>query len=137
MVVASACPDLAVLQQLSLGSLPPEEVERLAEHCEHCARCVQTMHSLKTQDTLVKALAAQATNPHGVRTPVVEALIARLKATPPAAPATADHTRTQTSPSPAALSAGTDRDVYDFLAAPQAPGELGRLGGYPVLKVLG
>ena len=69
MAVASACPDLAVLQQLALGSMPSEDVERLAEHCEHCERCIQTMHTLKTQDTLVEALAAQATDAGGVRVP--------------------------------------------------------------------
>src|SRR5205823_6361296 len=30
-----------------------------------------------------------------------------------------------------------DRELYDFLTPPQAEGELGRLSGYPVLKVLG
>ncbi len=32
---------------------------------------------------------------------------------------------------------GKDRDLYDFLAPPQEPDELGRLGHYRVLKVLG
>jgi predicted Ser/Thr protein kinase len=30
-----------------------------------------------------------------------------------------------------------DRELYEFLAPPQGPGEVGRLGGYAVLKVLG
>src|SRR3954452_21504699 len=33
--------------------------------------------------------------------------------------------------------AGLDRLAASFLAPPQQPGELGRLGGYRVLKVLG
>src|SRR5262245_26989543 len=42
-------------------------------------------------------------------------------------------TRRDTSkPSPA-----VSPELYDFLAPPQAPDELGRLGGYRVLKVLG
>jgi serine/threonine protein kinase/WD40 repeat protein/DNA-directed RNA polymerase subunit RPC12/RpoP len=31
----------------------------------------------------------------------------------------------------------TDRELYDFLAPPEQPGELGRIGGYRVLRVLG
>jgi formylglycine-generating enzyme required for sulfatase activity/DNA-directed RNA polymerase subunit RPC12/RpoP len=38
---------------------------------------------------------------------------------------------------PAASEAGHESSLTDFLAPPQQPGELGRLGGYRVLKVLG
>jgi serine/threonine protein kinase len=36
-----------------------------------------------------------------------------------------------------AIPPGTPREAYDFLSAPQAPDELGRLGPYRVLSVLG
>jgi hypothetical protein len=41
------------------------------------------------------------------------------------------------SPHPSEKHAGKKRESTDFLAPPQAPGELGRLGGYRVLEVLG
>src|SRR5262245_11175956 len=41
------------------------------------------------------------------------------------------------SPEPARVGAAANRADFDFLAPPQAPGEIGRLGSYRVLKVLG
>src|SRR4051812_10064407 len=39
--------------------------------------------------------------------------------------------------SPQPKEASGDKDVYDFLAPPQGTDELGRLGAYRILKVLG
>src|SRR5690349_14271036 len=105
MVAVSACPEVEVLQQLALGQMPPAEVERLAQHCEHCERCIQLLHSLKAEDTLVEAMAAQGTVPErppdpasalftSIPLPVpprppdpaVDALIERLRRLPPVGP---------------------------------------------------
>jgi serine/threonine protein kinase len=63
------------------------------------------------------------------RTPVPAALpgVAPAPPPPPAPPAAAN--------APPAPSAG--RELYDFLSTPQAADELGRLGGYRILEVLG
>ena len=45
--------------------------------------------------------------------------------------------RLRTTRSNAQPPSDTDKELYDFLAPPQAPDELGRLGPYRVLKVLG
>src|SRR5262249_46408227 len=45
--------------------------------------------------------------------------------------------RTETSPGPAPAPGGTTAGSFPFLGAPQAPDEIGRLGGYRVLRALG
>ncbi|HEV3262983.1 MAG TPA: protein kinase [Gemmataceae bacterium] len=140
MAVTFACPDVQVLQQLALGQMPPEEVERLAEHCERCERCIRVLHTLKAEDTLVEAMAAQRTTPDRPREAAVDVLIERLRQAPPAAPDAGLTTTSADTPLPplnARPPAEQTQDVYDFLAPPEGPGETGRLGGYRVLKVLG
>jgi hypothetical protein len=113
--VSAACPDPRALPDLALGRLPPDEVERLAGHCERCARCTEALQALPTQDTLVEAVAAQATRAGRPRDEAAEALIERLKQVPAPAPV----------------------DLNGLLGPAQAPDELGRLGPYRVLGVLG
>jgi hypothetical protein len=141
MPVASACPDAQTLQQLALGRLPPEEVERLAGHCEQCERCTQALQALPPRDTLVEALAAQATVGDAPPGEAVTALIERLKARRPAAAATDTAAtlpgRPNAGPPPAPTGDEPTGELYDFLAPPQGPGELGRLGPYRVTAVLG
>src|SRR5262249_41393007 len=40
-------------------------------------------------------------------------------------------------PPPTAGNESIDRELYDFLASPEQPDELGRIGGYRALRVLG
>src|SRR5262249_29556412 len=84
---------------------------------------------------LVKTLRAPAVAEGEPTSPIVEDLIERLCRRSP-------HERSrETSLSgeacPAPLDAEATQDVYDFLAPPEGPGEIGRLGPYRVLRVLG
>ncbi|MGH7226156.1 MAG: serine/threonine-protein kinase, partial [Gemmataceae bacterium] len=139
--IASACPDVSVLQQLALGRMPPQQMERLAQHCEQCPRCLQLLHSLKAEDSSIGALAAQgaAADPSG--NSVVNALIERLKRLPP--PSSLELTKpfaeavTSSGEAVAAQVVEGNRAGDILLAPPQSPDEIGRLGGYRVLKILG
>jgi WD40 repeat protein/serine/threonine protein kinase len=115
----SSCPDVPVLEQFLLGQVPPDEAQWLARHVEECGRCVETLHNLQANDTLIesmRAAAAAATPPGGV-------WVDRVMA----------HARDLTgAPTPAGFG-----EACDFLAPPQGPDELGRLGSYRVLRVLG
>ena len=147
-MVIGVCPDTLALQQLALGRMSPAEVERLAAHCEQCERCLVALQQLRVHDTLVEAMSAQATAGDDAPSAVVVALIDRLKALRPVL-ATADDevtraTLTDPTPSsddrpPASVAERTEftPDVYNFLRPAQEPGELGRLGNYRILKVLG
>ena len=123
-------------------------MERLARHLEECGRCGETVDRLLDQGTLVETLRSRAEAAGGNESDVVGRLMARLRALP-SRPAAPDETTapeipaarlsadTPPPPGPAARGVETTQEVYDFLAPPQGPGELGRLGGYRVLKVLG
>jgi WD40 repeat protein/serine/threonine protein kinase len=147
MVVAPGCPDPAVLEQLALGRLAPEEVERLADHCEHCPRCVQALQRLRAEDNLVEAMRSQAAAGGTPLPESVRRLMQGLKRLRPAGgrPVPTEEGTTRSGAGPAS-SGDTPTEpappehapeLYDFLAPAQGPGELGRLGGYRVLKVLG
>jgi WD40 repeat protein/tRNA A-37 threonylcarbamoyl transferase component Bud32 len=137
--------------------MAPAEVEPLAEHVEKCDHCTLTLDGLKGQDTLVEAMSAQATMEERP-SEVVDNLIRRLKAAPPAETVSGEHTLASISPDPATEShlgkqavasqpwsapeaAGAapemTQEFLTFLAAPEGPGELGQLGGYRVLTMLG
>jgi WD40 repeat protein/tRNA A-37 threonylcarbamoyl transferase component Bud32 len=151
MTAAVDCPDLAVLEQLAVGAMAPAEVERLAQHCEQCVRCVGLLHGLRTKDTLVEAMASLRTPPESAADPVVAELIVRLKRTPPpVGPALLQEGDLTAGPTPPTHSTGdtpspdishqrpeATQELYAFLSPAQGPGELGRLGPYRVLEVLG
>ncbi|MBI1902769.1 MAG: protein kinase, partial [Planctomycetia bacterium] len=136
------CPAQEKLHLLMLGVLPAAETERLAAHLEACATCTAQARQLQSQDTLVEAL-------HDARTIMAElpqddavrSLIERLRALPASGGAAADtgvdNVPTDTPRVDAGGAAGSDRELFDFLAPPQSPDELGRLGPYRVLKLLG
>ena len=136
MAIVSACPDAAVLQQLAMGRMSPHEVEHLAKHCEQCPRCIQVLHTLKADDTLIEAMAAQSTTPHQACADAVHSLIERLKQMPSPVPAPElSATIGAESTPPASIECTQASDIA--LAPPQAADEIGRLGGYRVLKMLG
>jgi WD40 repeat protein len=142
MAVAVACPDVQVLQQLLLGRMPPDEVERLAKHCEQCPKCIAVLHTLKADDTLVEALAAQKTNPDQPLEPGTSALIERLQRVRPLGPpreldVTVGDGDTPSASGPAEASTDATHEGFAFLSPSQGPGEMGRLGGYRVLSLLG
>lgn len=139
-----ACPNLDQYQQLSLGQLSDIEKESLLSHLEYCDACAQKLMTLPEQDTLV-ALLRQADTLHGAGSKgVIAQLVERLskmrpeqvpagakpQATAPGAPK-AENTIDQP-PADAAK-----KPTYEFLAPAQAPDELGRLGPYRVLEMLG
>lgn len=136
MAAVSACPDRHVLQQLALGHLPSDEVDRLAEHIEHCAACVKVLDAVRSSDTVIDAM--QASSVVEKPDPRVSELIEQLRRKPPSPDATA---ALQASSAASVVSSGArtefGEESYDFLAPAAGPEEIGRLGGYRILKVLG
>src|SRR5207249_460885 len=138
-----SCPDAQHLQQFVLGQLPEPEAEGIEQHLSQCGRCSQTLHTLTAEDTFVETLRAQAAASQQPLDERTQGLIQRLKGV---APAGSDQTQAATvaaGPAPQAYATqaptqaegpaprpgeGAAVEVYDFLAPPQAPDELGRLG---------
>ena len=115
-----SCPNEGELNRLLRGDSSPDAANAFAEHLEECVRCADAVDSSLTGDTLAEALQAQATPLDTPPRPLIQALIQRLGRLRPEASAAP----------PSAVG-------YSFLAPPQAPDEMGRLGCYRILTVLG
>jgi WD40 repeat protein len=144
MAAISACPDAPRLQQLLRGLVTDREAAPLEEHLVYCATCLQTLRSLPVEDTLCETAGrvgwVEGRDPPSACPAVGAAatadLIRRLKALRPSG-AAGDTPTSAPTPSPEPGSQQPVPETYDFLAPPQLPGELGRLGSYRVLQVLG
>lgn len=128
-----SCPDERTLQQLVLGLLPAADAEVLARHLEQCDRCAATVHSRPVEDTLVAAARAQAPSQPHFENEAVDTLIGRLSGLWTA------QERSPDGPQPPSGGAAADQAaaIAGLLTPPLAPDELGRLGHYRVLKVIG
>ena len=114
-----------------LGLLPDGASEQVKEHLHECESCIATLAELGAGDTLIAAMRAQpivALELAGYREQV-EAVVGRW-----IAPG-----RVELDVVPAGSSADerTSEEAIDFLAPAQAADELGRLGNYRVLRMLG
>jgi WD40 repeat protein/serine/threonine protein kinase len=128
----TSCPKPDEYYRLAVGQLPPAEVERLAQHLEQCASCAEAVQALHVEDAFLEdaraaRLDAEGMPPGTLGSSVVERLCSLRPPDDPYRTAPPGETP------PPQEAAG----AYDFLAPPEAPGELGRLGPYRVLKVLG
>lgn len=128
-----ACPTPDVLQQLVLGFLPAEEVEPLATHVEQCASCSDVLQTLNDSDALTDDLRrpVQDTTPADV----VSGLVERLSLLVEPSPASA--TGIVGGLPPMAPAGELTEEALTFLAPPQQGDEIGRLGPYRILRVLG
>jgi hypothetical protein len=136
MSATEPCPDPRDLELLLLGQLPEPQADSLERHLLACDSCVRRLRGHRHGDRLVEALRGQAADPRQTADASVEALMKRLltEGRPWAEPVTVTpgHGRpARTSPEAVA------QDVRALLAPPRAEGELGWLGRYRVLKVLG
>ena len=135
MNVMTACPDLAGLREYLLGRMSEAPAAAVEAHLAECAACRKLLPTVPAEDDLVADFRSQAGSPEPAG-----ALLDRLagdlrgRLLPPDAttPADADSMAAAT-PSPLE---GTPEWGLS-LAPPQQPDEIGRLGGYRILKELG
>jgi serine/threonine protein kinase len=137
MTVASRCPDAQQLQQLLLGRLGEEAAASLEQHVEQCRRCGRLLPRLPAEDTLVEAMRSHtrvALQPADRQ--VVRGLLPRLHRLRTAGPAA--HATAVDQPDSADRSPGhSNQAVLDLLNPPRRADEIGRLGPYRVLNLLG
>ncbi len=130
------CPSRDDLQRLLEGVLPSSEAERLEEHLLSCPHCTAAVPTVQGGDTLAEAIRSLGSAPATPESEPVEQLITRLESLCAAEAAAAASNQTAQWPAGrAALDAA--EGPRDILAPPQGPGEIGRLGGYRVLEILG
>jgi eukaryotic-like serine/threonine-protein kinase len=129
MTQALSCPDAKELGRFLLGHLSPDGSRQVESHLSECQVCQATMHSVEANDTLVEAVRARASAGPMPETEAVADLVSRLKEmTPPPARAETEVDVPRDTEKP---------DLSEILAPPQGPDEIGRLGTYRVLRLLG
>src|SRR5262245_51137970 len=122
----TSCPGPLVWQQYVLGLVEEADQQALEAHLENCPACLERLGRLPAEDTLVADLRGGLTVADEPQDAVVDQVIraaAELAAGETQVPAGGQ-------PQPAA-------EALDFLALPQEAGELGRLAGFRVLRLLG
>jgi eukaryotic-like serine/threonine-protein kinase len=128
MASTGPCPDDQALLRFALGLGSEEEAEPWERHLAGCPNCLARLSKLRAEDQFVEALHAQAEGTEPAD-PAVATLMRRLGNLPaPAGLASA-----ATLPPSDSL----DAEVLRVLGPAQAPDEIGRLGSYRVLRVLG
>src|SRR5262245_17474325 len=127
---SSNCRQPEDLQRFLLGQLAAADAEQVQKHLTACPRCLDTISHLQASDTLVDAFRAQAQAAAPVEAEAVARLINRLGGL---SPISCTHEGEAISPGG---QAETDSPAA-ILAPPQAADEIGRLGHYRVLSVLG
>ncbi len=138
MPMTRACPDLARYQCLASGLLSSPENEALLSHLASCDACAQRLEGLVHKDTLVELIRQAQTDGETPQPETVARLVERLRKLRPkveaaAETAAAEPTGSERRPGPDGPEAG----LCECLAPAQSPDELGRLGPYRVLQVLG
>jgi serine/threonine protein kinase len=136
MLKAQSCPEGPLLQQFLLGQLPTDEIENWAQHVEQCGRCVEKLAGFQINDGLVETMAAAAVAREEPPAQILDGLVKRLSAlwsrlTPHATEDGQPETPQESS------SGSLTPEPCDFLAPAQQPDEIGRLGPYRVLQLLG
>jgi len=161
-MVILSCPTDARLVQLVLGGISEQEAAALEKHVLECAHCMgKLQNQLKAHETDVDAQGGE-TLPHDIASgAVVDRLINDVIALHPEEPPEPElrlgKTPANESPSLVAKTpidssvSGSDdsscddavagpkysEELTDFLAPPQAADEIGRLGAYRILSILG
>ena len=152
------CPGTATLEALLLGRLDENQADPLEEHLLACPRCATKARTVVSQDTLVDAMRKYRPRP-AEDLEAVGRIVERLRsvAESSASASAVEIESAQSSVERAAGEAGLfgrlaqvvaqerkepssdnpDAALYDFLEPAQSVDELGRLGPYRVLRIIG
>jgi len=135
----SACVGAADLREYLLGRMSEPTAAAVETHVASCPECRKLLPTIWAEDDFVADFRDQAGRPQpknalldrlaGDLYGLLRSLPTDRNVTPPAA--------AEATPAPGGLTAENAEDVRSLLAPPREPDELGRLGEYRVLKVLG
>jgi serine/threonine protein kinase len=133
------CPTADEYRRLAWGQAQPLEAEPLLTHLESCEGCGRLFGSIPEHDPLADLIRhAGARLDVGVSKSIAQLIdrLSRLGLESAAAPGAMAHGLTPTQILPE-VGEPPARGLYNWLDPPEAEGELGRLGSYRVLQVLG
>ena len=126
------CPDPEVLEQLLLGRVPSEEAVDLEDHLAVCEQCAERAGAINSEDELIVAMQAKQLPPEDDGR--VSALIDQLREVSAEAQ-TSRLGETQAGAGQPAVAALDE--LSELLDPPVEADEIGRIGQYHVLDVLG
>jgi len=135
---SAICPSSEDLERLAMGRVADGEAEQLAEHVLGCPRCAAKLEAGPLPDSLLAAI--RKLDPLAEPTPLtgLGSLIERIEGLPHAVDGdAAPHACTTPWLSGGETIPAGDPGVRDLLDAPQRADELGRIGDYRVLGVIG
>jgi WD40 repeat protein/tRNA A-37 threonylcarbamoyl transferase component Bud32 len=138
MQAVSTCPEPASLQDYLLGRVTEATAAAVEKHLASCPQCRTRLPRLQAEDDFTASFRAEARTPDP-SDPQLERLAERVRALLRAAPAGDDTTppAAEASAQTPALVGETTPDKNPSLLPAQLPDEIGRLGGYRILKELG
>jgi serine/threonine-protein kinase len=129
--LASFCPDPIHWKELLIGQLPEGQRAALHHHLESCSRCQRRLDELVAGKDLWSGVARQLRDEPQPPGPGLKRVVDDLKKF-------MDDLKKEANlpPTSEELKSG-DEASLSFLAPPNKPGQLGRLGSYEVLEVIG
>ncbi len=138
MVATARCPDRSQLERFLRADLPDEDASGVDCHLAQCDSCASSIHEISSEDPLIKALRGGPSDPtEGRVDTLAEGFCRALPGllAPGRSPETTDLAPAPCSPDGPGM--GVTEEVFDFLAPPEGPGEIGRLGPYRVTGPIG
>jgi WD40 repeat protein/serine/threonine protein kinase len=142
MVGTSPCPGREDWQRFLLGQLAEGETATLEQHLSGCGNCLGTVQALRPRDAFVETVRVGGKAGGAPTDEADPALIERLcrmggQSRGEETPSGEGAADTPPPPRPGSPAREETGEPYDFLAPPRGPGEVGRLGHYRVVNVLG
>ena len=131
MNATSTCSSLDVLQEYLLGRMPDDSAAALEQHLASCLECQKRLPTIAAEDDFVTGFRGQANTPQPSG-PDIERLVERLSGLVQTLPSGQDVTAP-----PPSLDPEATQELPQTLGPPQQADEIGRLGGYRILKELG
>jgi serine/threonine protein kinase/TolB-like protein len=130
------CPDADALRHYVLGQISDVQAQPLENHLSGCEGCVEALQTIEGDDVLTLLMRSQQPPPHDAAT---DDLMQRLKALGQSKQTTTSvfGQGTNTSTDPQLPKTPVPEELAHFLAPAQAEDEVGRLGPYRVLRMLG
>jgi|GEM_PF-479670 len=136
MAAVLTCPDVQTLEQFFLGHIPEPQLGELIQHFDGCSLCLAALQTLQPLDTLAQTAASLGRLADPGSNVLVQSLMRKLRQMNAEMTHEQHPTADSSSPAEHTEPGGGELDIT-FLAPPQTPDELGRLGPYRILSVLG
>lgn len=142
-----SCPDPETLRHLASGQLPESQAVTLNEHIQQCSSCTQLLSSENGGSMVGHRHEVAGYNSAAVGPKPVLTVVEQIQPFRPSPNSIIPNAVEGDSMAPLPPANGADSSdptvnlpsgsSFDFLSPPEKPDEIGRLGGYRILNVLG